>query len=99
MPGPDLQQGLSSAQAALNLGQYGPNRLQPARQSAVLLQFLAHFRNPLVLVLLAASALSALTGDSTGSVIIALIVLMSVALDFVQEYRAGQSAEHPRVQP
>ena len=93
MPTPDLQQGLSSAQAALNLGQYGPNRLQPARQSAVLLQFLAHFRNPLVLVLLAASALSALTGDTTGSVIIALIVLMSVALDFVQEYRAGQSAE------
>ena len=59
MTAPDLQQGLSSAQAALNLGRYGPNRLQPARQRAVLLQFLAHLRNPLVLVLLAASALSA----------------------------------------
>ena len=93
MTTPDLQPGLSSAQAALNLGRFGPNRLQPARQRAVLLQFLAHLRNPLVLVLLAASALSALTGDSTGSVIIALIVLMSVTLDFVQEYRAGQSAE------
>ena len=93
MAAPDLQQGLSSAQAALNLVRYGPNRLQPARQRAVLLQFLGHLRNPLVLVLLAASALSALTGDATGAVIIALIVLMSVALDFVQEYRAGQSAE------
>ena len=93
MAAPDLQPGLSSAQAALNLGRYGPNRLQPARQRAVLLQFLAHLRNPLVLVLLAASALSALTGDTTGAVIIALIVLMSVTLDFVQEYRAGQSAE------
>ncbi len=93
MASPDLQPGLSSAQAALNLGRYGPNRQQPARQRAVLLQFLAHLRNPLVLVLLAASALSALTGDTTGAVIIALIVLMSVTLDFVQEYRAGQSAE------
>ena len=53
MAAPDLQQGLSSAQAALNLVRYGPNRLQPARQRAVLLQFLAHLRNPLVLVLLA----------------------------------------------
>ncbi len=93
MAAPDPQAGLSGAQAALNLGRYGPNRLQPARQRAVLLQFLAHLRNPLVLVLLAASALSALTGDTTGAVIIALIVLMSVTLDFVQEYRAGQSAE------
>jgi Mg2+-importing ATPase len=57
------------------------------------LQFLAHFRNPLVLVLLAASGLSALTGDATGAFIIGLIVLLSVTLDFVQEYRAGRAAE------
>jgi Mg2+-importing ATPase len=85
--------GLSSAEAAARLGRYGPNQIRPGRQRAIALQFLAHFRNPLVLVLLAASSLSALTGDATGACIIGLIVLMSVTLDFVQEYRAGRAAE------
>ena len=88
-----LSAGLSSTEAAARLNQYGPNQLKPARQRAILLQFLAHFSNPLVLVLLAASGISVLTGDTTGAVIIGLIVLMSVTLDFVQEYRAGRAAE------
>jgi P-type Mg2+ transporter len=85
--------GLSSAEAAARLKQGGPNRLRPPLQRAVVLQFLAQFRNPLVLVLLVAIGISALTGDVTGAVIIALIVVMSVTLDFVQAYRAGQAAE------
>ena len=85
--------GLTGAEAARRLKQHGPNRLQPATQRAVLLQFLAHFRNPLVLILLVASGISALTGDVTGALIIGVIVLMSVTLDFVQAYRAGRAAE------
>ena len=85
--------GLSSTEAVARLSQYGPNQIKPARQRAIVLQFLLHFRNPLVLILLAASSISALTGDTTGALIIGLIVLISVSLDFVQEYRAGQAAE------
>ena len=85
--------GLTGTEAARRLKQHGPNRLQPATQRAVLLQFLAHFRNPLVLILLVASGISALTGDVTGALIIGVIVLMSVTLDFVQAYRAGRAAE------
>lgn len=84
--------GLSSIEAAQGLERYGPNRLRPTTQRAVALQFLAHFRNPLVLVLLAASVVSALSGDITGAVVIGAIVVMSVALDFVQAYRAGRAA-------
>ncbi len=58
-----------------------------------MLQFFANFRNPLVLVLLAASGLSALTGDLSGALIIAAIVVMSVTLDFVQAHRAGVAAD------
>ena len=85
--------GLSTTEAATRLSQYGPNQIKPARQRTIVLQFLIHFRNPLVLILLAASSISALTGDTTGALIIGLIVLISVSLDFVQEYRAGQAAE------
>ena len=85
--------GLSSEQAAELLRRHGPNRLQAPTQRALALQFLLHFKNPLVLVLLAASALSALTGDPSGALIIGTIVLLSVTLDFVQAHRAGQAAE------
>ncbi|MEI7536948.1 MAG: magnesium-translocating P-type ATPase [Comamonadaceae bacterium] len=88
-----MNNGLSSVEAGERLRQYGANRLTPATQRSVVLQFLAHFKNPLVLVLLVASGVSALTGDLTGALIIGLIVLMSVTLDFVQAYRAGRAAE------
>jgi len=90
--------GLSSAQAAERLKRVGPNRLIPARQRAMVLQFLLHFKNPLVLTLLVASGISALTGDASGALIIGLIVLMSVTLDFVQSYRAGQAADRLALQ-
>ncbi|WP_202962654.1 magnesium-translocating P-type ATPase [Herminiimonas sp. CN] len=88
-----ISNGLSGAEAAARLLHYGPNLLRPTPQRALALQFLAHFRNPLVLILLAASGISALTGDASGSAIIGAIVLMSVTLDFVQEYRSGQTAQ------
>ena len=84
--------GLTQSEAASRLAQYGPNVLRKAQQRAVLLQFLAQFNNPLVIILLVVSAITALTGDATGALIIGTIVVMSVTLDFVQAYRAGQAA-------
>ncbi|QDL54968.1 magnesium-translocating P-type ATPase [Rhodoferax aquaticus] len=97
-PAKDLNPGLSQAEVALRQAQYGPNRLKPGLERAVLVQFLQQFRNPLVLILLVASVVSAATGDVAGAVIIALIVLMSVTLDFVQAYRAGRAAERLALQ-
>ena len=88
--------GLTSSEAAERLTRYGPNLFHPQRRNALLLQFLAKFSNPLVIILLIASAISALTGDVTSFIIISLIVSMSVTLDFTQEYRAGKEAEKLR---
>jgi Mg2+-importing ATPase len=85
--------GLSQAEAARRLARHGPNRLRPHRERALLIQFLLRLRNPLVLILLIASIITALTGDAVGAALIGLIVMMSVTLDFVQEYRAGRAAE------
>ena len=66
MPGiPDVSTatGLDSAQAQQRLAQYGPNQLHP-REPHALWPLLARFRNPLVLILLAASGTSALTGEA-----------------------------------
>jgi len=88
--------GLSSTEAAERLVRCGPNVLRRAKKRMLLLQFLAKFRNPLVLILLVASAVLALTGDVTSFFIISVIILISVTLDFVQEHKAGQAAERLR---
>ena len=88
--------GLNSAEAAARLTQFGPNLIHGERKRALVLQFLTKFRNPLVIILLIASALSAFTGDAASFFIIATIVIISVTLDFVQEYRAGRAAERLR---
>ena len=85
--------GLTSSEAAERLIRYGPNIFHPQKKNALLLQFLSKFSNPLVLILLVASAVSAFTGDVASFIIISLIVIMSVTLDFIQEYRAGKEAE------
>jgi Mg2+-importing ATPase len=85
--------GLSQREAHARGTLFGPNTLRDYGERPLLIQYLTHFKNPLVLVLLAASAVSALTGDIRGFSIIWAIVLMSVSLDFFQEYRAGRAAE------
>jgi Mg2+-importing ATPase len=84
--------GLSNIEAASRLTQFGPNLFRDHQERALLLQFLLRFKNPLVILLLAASAVSALTGDVTNFLLISFMVLFSVTLDFVQEHRAGKAA-------
>jgi len=85
--------GLSRREAGRRLLAFGPNTLRVQAERHLVLQYLGHFKNPLVMVLLAASAASALTGEITGFIIIWTILLMSVTLDFLQEYRAGRAVE------
>jgi Mg2+-importing ATPase len=85
--------GLTSDEAAARLAQFGPNVIGSRQRRAVIFEFLYHFRNPLVLILLAAGIFSAITGDTPSFLIIITIVLSGVILDFVQEHRAGRAAE------
>ncbi|HXO43580.1 MAG TPA: HAD-IC family P-type ATPase, partial [Thermoanaerobaculia bacterium] len=88
--------GLASAEAAARRERYGPNALTAGRRQTLLRLLLSRFRNPLVILLLVASAISALTGDVASSLIVIVMALLSVTLDSVQEYRAGQAAERLR---
>jgi Mg2+-importing ATPase len=85
--------GLSSAEAAARLVQCGPNLFRQRRGRSLLRQYLIRFRNPLVIILLAASAASAVVGELTNFFIVSAMVLFSVTLDFAQEYRANAAAE------
>ena len=85
--------GLSDAVARSRLAIYGPNDAAAVKPTPRWLQFVARFRNPLVIILLMASALSAATGDITSFVIVLTIVTASMTLDFVQEVRAQNAVE------
>lgn len=89
-------EGLTKRQASIRLKRYGPNQLHPPKKNAILLQLLSKFGNPLVIILLVASSISAFTGDLTNFIIISLIILFSIALDFFQEYKAGKEVESLR---
>src|SRR4249920_3856043 len=90
---PPLSSGLTSAEASSRLSQFGPNTIGSHQRRAIIIEFLYHFRNPLVLILLVAGVFSAITGDTTSFLIIITIVLAGVFLDFVQEHRASRAAE------
>jgi Mg2+-importing ATPase len=85
--------GLDTAEVRSRLATYGPNDAATVKRSPLWLQFLARFRNPLVIILLVASGLSAATGDVASFFIVVTIVTISMTLDFVQEVRAQNAVE------
>ncbi len=85
--------GLSRAEAAARLAKYGPNELQAARRVSPWEILLEQFKNVLILILLAATAISLFLGHGLESIVIAVIVLFAVLLGFIQEYRAERAIE------
>ena len=82
--------GITTADATARLQTYGPNVLADRTVTAfdVLVRQL---RNPLLLLLLGAAGVSALTGDVTDAAIIATIVALSVGLGFFNEFRSERA--------
>ncbi len=85
--------GLSGAEASRRLALHGPNEVRSVRRVSPWSLLLDQFRNVLVLILLAATVLSAALGHGVEAVAITVIVLFAVLLGFVQEYRAERAME------
>ncbi len=86
------ESGLSQAEADRRAVQYGKNVVLVHQKPAWKL-LLSKFANPLILILLFANGISAFLGEVNSSIIIAVILLMSIFLDFFQEYQANSIAE------
>jgi len=92
------ERGLSSEAARAGLERWGPNELRPPRRYEALRAIARYFANPLVLILVVASGLSAAFGQVASAVIIALMLALSVALNFTLAHRSQQAAERLRRQ-
>jgi Ca2+-transporting ATPase len=85
--------GLAGEEARARLERYGPNELKAARRVSPWTILLEQFKNVLIVILLAATVLSAFLGHGVEAIAITVIVLFAIILGFVQEYRAERAIE------
>ena len=85
--------GLTTAQATERLRTYGSNTPVRAPSRTLLRELVTFARNPLVVILLVASLITAILGDVVNASIIIVIVALSVGLDFYQTGRSQRAAD------
>ncbi|MFL6198971.1 MAG: cation-translocating P-type ATPase [Thermoanaerobaculia bacterium] len=91
--GVDAARGLNAEEAGKRLRERGPNELQAAARISPWSVLAGQLKNVLVVVLIVAVVLSAVLGHTVEAVVIGAILLLSVLLGFIQEYRAERAIE------
>ena len=92
-------EGLTTAQAQERLAKYGPNKLKEGEKPTLLQRFLAQLKDPMLIILLIAAGVSALTGMLAGEnewaevIIILAVVLLNAILGVFQESKAEAAIE------
>jgi Ca2+-transporting ATPase len=87
----DVEHGLGDEEARARLDRFGPNRLERARGPSYVAIAARQFADPLVGLLVAAAAVSAVVGEAVEAAAIGAIVLLNAALGFVQEAGAERA--------
>jgi len=93
------ENGLTTAQAEARLEKYGHNKLKEAEKPSLLQRFVTQLKDPMLIILMIAAAVSALTGMLSGEnewaevIIIMAVVLLNAILGVVQESKAEAAIE------
>jgi Ca2+-transporting ATPase len=85
--------GLTQQQAQQCLKEHGANQLAQVKSPGPMRIFFGQFKDAMVLILLAATGISALLGEWTDAVTIIVIVMLNAILGFIQEYRTEKTLE------
>ena len=85
--------GLTDVEALTRLERFGPNRIQEVHVASWYQVLARQFTDVLILILLAAAAVSFAVGEIADAVTILVIVVLNGALGFVQEWKAEQALE------
>ena len=88
--------GLDEAEAERRLDRYGPNAVAQEAQQSIAVQLLIRLATPLNVMLLALAVASYLLGDARAAIMIFAMVILSVGLSFIQEYRSNKAAAELR---
>ncbi len=87
------EKGLSPENAEKRLEEYGKNELEEKEKISVFKLFLSQFKSILILILIIASIVSALLGETIDAIVILFTVFLAGILGFAQEYRAEKAIE------
>ena len=87
----DIKKGLSSERANKALEKYGRNELKQEEKKPLIEKLKDQFLDPMIIILIIASILSAFTGDKVEAVIIIAIVVVNAILSLYQEGRAEKA--------
>ncbi len=93
------ESGLTSAEAASRLAQYGPNKLDEEEKTPLWKRFFEQMGDPMVIMLLVAAAISVVAGFLQGepewadAAIILFVVVLNSVLGVVQEAKSEQALE------
>ena len=88
--------GLSSQDAQRRLLEIGPNEPVLERHNGNLSEIVRGLANPLVIILLIAGLVSAVVGELVNASIIVTMVVLSLAINFIQTYRSHRAVERLR---
>ena len=86
-------EGLTEPEVDERLKTYGRNTVAHERAAAWPVMLLNNFRNPFILVLFVLGSVSYATGDLRGTAVVSAMVVVSVVMRFLQEYRSSRAAE------
>ena len=96
----DWSHGLGPEQVAARFARYGPNRLRQAKKKTNIQRFFDQFRDMMILILLAAAAVSFVLACVEGvpgaffePVLILIIVILNAMMGVIQESRAEKALE------
>ena len=89
----DLRHGLTSDEAAVRLEKFGPNAVTARPGKPAWWRFLLQFHQPLIYILLAATAVTAALAEWVDSGVIFGVVLVNAVVGFIQENRAEKAIE------
>lgn len=90
-PGSQAPSGLTSADAAQRLIQYGPNSVASKKHMRPVAAFFSKFNSPLLWIIIVAAFISYFTGERINAVILVVMITLSVVLDFVNTYRSEKA--------
>jgi len=83
--------GLDTFEVKHRLEHFGRNELTPRKGKSAFERFLLQFKNPLILILIAASIITAIVKDPVDAAVIFGVVLINAIVGYIQEARAEQA--------
>jgi HAD ATPase, P-type, family IC len=85
--------GLEDKQVSSNTEKFGLNQLTEKKRQTVLQVFLSQFKDLLVLILIAAAIISAITGSLESTLVIFAVIILNSILGTIQHFKAEQSLD------